>query len=70
MNQNTFVKLSALAFGLVLLSFVIRGFSQFAVTQRTASWLSAPTMLLGAGLIVALTAQSALAVSGIRPLEE
>jgi TM2 domain-containing membrane protein YozV len=70
MHQNTFVKLSALGLGLVLSSFMIRGFSQFAVSQRTANWLSAPTMLLGAGLIVVLTVQSVLVVSGLRPLEE
>lgn len=69
MHQNTFVKLSALAFGLVLLSFMIRGFSQFVVTTETATFLSAPTMLLAALLIVALTVQSVLAVTGIRPLE-
>lgn len=69
MRQTTFVKLSALAFGLVLLSFVIRGFSQFVVSPRTAAMLSAPTMLLGGVLIVFLTVRSVLAVSGYRPLK-
>jgi hypothetical protein len=68
MQQATFVKLSVLALALVLASFVIRGFSQFLVSPRTASLLSAPTMLLGGSLIVFLTLRSALAVSGIRPL--
>ena len=70
MHQNTFVKLSALAFGLVVVSFVIRGFSGFLVSQSVSTWLSAPPMLVGAGLIVLLTVQSVLAVTGIRPLEE
>lgn len=70
MRQNTFVKLSALAFGLVLLSFIIRGFSSLVVARETATLLSAPTMLVAGGLILVLTAQSILAVSGIRPLEE
>ncbi len=70
MHQNTFVKLSALAFTLVVASFVIRGFSGFFVSPTASTWLSAPPMLLGAGLIVLLTVQSVLAVTGIRPLEE
>jgi hypothetical protein len=70
MHRSTFVKLSALAFCLVLVSFVIRGFSQFVVTTATASLLSAPTMLIAACLIVLLTVQSVLSVTGIRPLEE
>lgn len=69
MKQATFVKLSALAFGLVIVSFVIRGLSRFVVTPETASLLSAPTMLLGGGLVVFLTLRSVLAVSGIRPLQ-
>jgi hypothetical protein len=68
MNETTFVKLSALAFALVLVSFVVRGLSRIVVTAETASLLSAPTMLLGAGLIVFLTLRSVLAITGIRPL--
>ncbi len=68
MQQATFVKLSALAFGLVLLSFLIRGFSGLVLPSRTAAMVSAPTMLAGGGLIVFLTLRSALAVSGIAPL--
>lgn len=70
MKQTTFVKLSALAFGLVLVSFLVRGLSRFVVTAETASLLSAPTMILAAGLVVFLTARSVLAVSGVRPLRE
>ncbi|MDR9430561.1 MAG: hypothetical protein RI568_07655 [Natronomonas sp.] len=69
MQQATFVKLSALAFGLVALSFVIRGFSRLVVTPETAAMFSAPTMLAGGALIAFLTLRSVLAVSGIRPLE-
>lgn len=68
MKRTTFVKLSALAFGLVIVSFLIRGLSRFVVTGETAALLSAPTMLAGAGLVVFLTLRSALAVSGLRPL--
>ncbi len=69
MKQTTFVKLSALAFGLVLVSFLIRGFSGLVVATETAALLSAPTMIAGAALVVFLTLRSVLAVSGLRPLE-
>ncbi|WP_336133895.1 hypothetical protein [Natronomonas amylolytica] len=70
MRRNTFVKLSALALGLVLLSFIVMGLSRLVVAADTARLISAPTMLAGGALIVLLTVQSVLAVSGIRPLEE
>lgn len=69
MRRNTFVKLSALAFGLVALSFVIRGFSRLVVSPQTAAMISAPTMLAGGALIIFLTFRSVAAVSGLRPLE-
>lgn len=69
MKQDSFVKLSALAFGLILLSFIIRGLSRLVVTVETATLLSAPTMVAGAALVIFLTARSVLAVSGLRPLQ-
>jgi hypothetical protein len=70
MRQNTFVKLSALGLGLVLVSFVVMGLSRIAVGADTARLLSAPTMLAGGTLLVFLTVRSVLAVTGIRPLED
>ncbi|PSP95912.1 hypothetical protein BRC84_02650 [Halobacteriales archaeon QS_1_68_44] len=70
MRQNTFVKLSALALGLTLFSFVLMGLSRLVVSVETAKLLSAPTMLAAAALVVFLTARSVLAVSGVQPLEE
>jgi hypothetical protein len=69
MKQDSFVKLSALAFGLILLSFIIRGLSRLVVTVETATLLSTPTMVAGAALVIFLTARSVLAVSGLRPLQ-
>ena len=69
MKRGSFVKLSALAFGLILLSFIIRGLSRLVVGAGTATLLSAPTMTAGAALVVFLTARSVLAVSGLRPLQ-
>ncbi|PSQ43209.1 hypothetical protein BRD07_02305 [Halobacteriales archaeon QS_9_68_42] len=70
MRQNTFVKLSALALGLTLFSFVLMGLSRLVVSVETAKLLSAPTMLAATALVVFLTARSVLAVSGVQPLEE
>jgi len=70
MRRNTFVKLSALALGLALFSFVLMGMSRLVVPAETAKLLSAPTMLTAAALVVLLTGRSVLAVSGVRPLED
>jgi hypothetical protein len=70
MRQYTFVVLSALAVGLVLLSFLIMGVTRLFFATDTARLLSAPTMLTGGALLVLLTIRSVLAVSGLRPLEE
>lgn len=69
MKQSTFVKLSFLAFALVIVSFLIRGFAGLVVADETAVLLSAPTMIAGGALVVFLTLRSVLAVSGIRPLQ-
>jgi len=70
MRRNTFAKLSILALGLLLFSFVLMGLSRLVVSADTAGLLSAPTMLSAGVLVVLLTGRSVLAVSGIRPLEE
>jgi hypothetical protein len=70
MRRATFVKLSALALGLVLVSFVLMGITRLFLGRDTASLLSAPTMLAGGLLLVFLTLRSVLAVSGLRPLED
>lgn len=70
MRPNTFVKLSLLAFGLIVVSFIIMGTSRLVVEANTARLLSAPTMLAAAALVVFLTLRSVLAVVGVKPLEE
>ena len=70
MRRNTFAKLSILALGLLLFSFVLMGLFRLVVSADTARLLSAPTMLSAGVLVVLLTGRSVLAVSGIRPLEE
>ncbi len=69
MRHQTYGKLAVLAFSLVLVSFVILGFTRAIVGYRTARMLAAPTTLLAATLVVFLFARGVLAWSGVRPLE-
>ncbi|WP_255195540.1 hypothetical protein [Halorarius litoreus] len=70
MHRDTFAKLALVTFGLILVSFVVMGFSRIVLPYRTARLLAAPTMSLAAVGVVVLFVQSVLAVSGLRPLEE
>ena len=69
MNRTAFVKLAFLAFGLILLSFVILGLSRIALPYRTAQLLSAPTMLLAALLVSYLFVRAALSWVGVWRIE-
>ncbi|MDS0294479.1 hypothetical protein [Halogeometricum luteum] len=69
MNRSDFVRLSFLAFGLILLSFVILGLSRIALPYRTAQLLSAPTMLLAALLVAYLFVRAALSRAGLWRIE-
>jgi hypothetical protein len=69
MKQSTFVRLGLLSFGLVLLTFVVRGSTRLFLGDRTAALLSAPAGLLALALVVWLFLAALLAVTGIRPME-
>lgn len=69
MRRGTFVKLAALAFGLVIVSFVILGFSRIVLSYRTARLLAAPTTLLAALLVAVLFGYSVLVALGVREIE-
>ncbi|ADJ15387.1 hypothetical protein [Halalkalicoccus jeotgali] len=69
MKQSTFVRWGLIAFGLVVLTFVIRGSARLLLDERTASILSAP---VGVGALLVLCVLSIVAVlslTGIRPIE-
>lgn len=70
MRRATFGKLSVLAFGLILVSFVVMGLSRIVLPYRVARLLAAPTLLAGAALVAVLFVQSLLVVAGLRELEE
>lgn len=70
MNRTAFVKLSFLAFGLILVSFVILGFSRLVLSYHTAQLLAAPTTLLAFALVCYLLVRAALSKIGISEIEE
>ncbi|WP_049996452.1 hypothetical protein [Halococcus sediminicola] len=70
MNRSGFVKLSVLAFGLVLLSFLILGFSRLVIPYRTARVLAAPTTLLAFALVCYLLVRAVLSKLHIVEIEE
>jgi|AntDeeMetagen681_2_1112603.scaffolds.fasta_scaffold22774_2 hypothetical protein len=70
MHRSGFVKLSVLAFGLILVSFVILGFSRLLIPYRTARVLAAPTTLLAASLVCYLFVRAALSKLGVAEIGE
>jgi hypothetical protein len=70
MNRNRFVKLSVLAFGLILLSFLILGFSRLVLPYRTARILAAPTTLLAFALVCYLLVRTILSKLHVVEIEE
>ena len=69
MNRSRFVGLALAAFGLVFLSFVVRGTTRLLAPYEVAVALSAPILFVAAALLAGLVALAALDVTGIRPLE-
>jgi hypothetical protein len=69
MRYQTYGKLAAIAFGLVLVSFLTLGLTRGVVGYRTARLLAAPTTFLAAGLVCFLFARGLVAWTGLRPLE-
>ncbi|WP_256687008.1 hypothetical protein [Halococcus qingdaonensis] len=70
MDRNGFVKLSLLAFGLILVSFLLLGFSRLVLPYRTARVLAAPTTLLGFGLVCYLLVRAMLSKLRLVEIED
>jgi hypothetical protein len=68
-NRSRFVGLALAAFGLVFLSFVVRGTTRLIAPYEVAVALSAPILFAAAALLVGLVALATLDVTGIRRLE-
>lgn len=69
MDANRFARLSLLAFGLILVSFVLLGFSRIVLPFRTARLLAAPTGTVAIVLVAVLFVRAVLAWTGVRPLD-
>ncbi|ELY86627.1 hypothetical protein C483_19495 [Natrialba hulunbeirensis JCM 10989] len=69
MDRSGFVKLSLIAFGLVILSFFVRGFSQLALGRDVAELLQAPFAIIGFALLVYLFVRATLDATGLWTVE-
>jgi hypothetical protein len=70
MDRSRFVTLSLFAFGLILLSFVILGFSRLVLSYRTTRLLAGPVGLVAFGLVCYLLVRAALSALGLVEIEE
>jgi hypothetical protein len=69
MRYQTYGKLAALAFALILVSFVILGFSRIVLPYRTARMLAAPTLFLAVPLVLYLFIRAILSWIGVSRIE-
>ena len=69
MDRPRFVGLALAAFGLVFLSFVVRGTTRLVAPYEVAVALSAPILFAAAALLVGLVVLATLDATGLRPLE-
>ncbi|GAB3025730.1 hypothetical protein [Natronobiforma cellulositropha] len=69
MDQQRFVTLALLAFGLVVASFVLLGTTRIVVGYREAQLVSAPVGVVGFSLLVSLSVRATLAKVGLWPID-
>ncbi|MDZ7700886.1 MAG: hypothetical protein U5J98_01815 [Halobacteriales archaeon] len=69
MRRTTLTKLALAVFGLIFLSFLLRGFGQFVLGTRGATMLGGPVALLAGGLLVVVVALWLLGRLGVIEIE-
>lgn len=69
MDRPRFVRLALVAFGLVFVSFVVRGTVRLIAPYDVAVVASAPILFAAGALLVGLFVLAVLDVTGIRPIE-
>lgn len=69
MRRATLTKLALAVFGLVFLSFLLRGFGQFVLGTRGATMLGGPVALLAGGLLLVVVALWLLGRLGVIEIE-
>ncbi|ELY82089.1 hypothetical protein [Natrinema pallidum] len=70
MDRSGFVKLALVAFGLVIVSFFVRGISRLVLGAAVAELLQAPLAVVGFGLLVYLFVRATLDAVGIWAVED
>jgi hypothetical protein len=70
MHRARFVRLALLAFGLILVSFLILGTTRIVLPYRTARLLAAPTTLIAFALVCYLFVRATLSALGLRTIEQ
>ena len=68
MDRSRFVSLAVAAFGLVFVSFLLRGTTRLVAPYEVAVAVSAPVLFAAAGLLAVLLVLAVLDVTGIRRL--
>lgn len=68
MDRSRFVSLAFAAFGLVFVSFLLRGTTRLVAPYEVAVAVSAPVLFAAAALLAALLVLAVLDVTGIRRL--
>lgn len=69
MHRSTLTKLGLLVFGLIFVSFLVRGFGQFVLGPRRATMLAGPLALLAAVLLVVVVVIWVLGRLGVVSIE-
>lgn len=69
MERSRFVQLAIVAFGLVFVSFLVRGTTRLVAPYDVAILVSAPILFAAGALLVALFVLAVLDVTGVRPME-
>lgn len=69
MERSRFVSLAVAAFGLVFVSFLLRGLTRLVAPYGVAVAVSAPVLFAAAALLAALFALAVLDATGVRPIE-
>lgn len=70
MDQQGFLRLAVVAFGLVLASFLVLGFARLLLPYRTAQLLAAPVGVCGFLLAGYLFLRAVGAAIGVAPIED
>lgn len=69
MDQSGFVRYAVIGFGLVFLSFTIRGLTRLLLPTETAIVVSLPVAVIGFGLLLYLFVRATLDAAGLWEVE-